>query len=53
MNVGHGAVGEGGGATVSYLLAAVANLESLLKERDGSLSKAQSQMRGLDRLARN
>lgn len=40
-------------ATVADLRATIANLEALLKERDGSLSKAQSQMRGLSRLAGN
>ena len=37
-------------ATVADLKATIANLEALLKERDASLVKAQSQMRGLSKL---
>ena len=38
-------------ATVANLNATIANLENLLKERDAILSKAQSRMRGLSKLA--
>ena len=40
-------------ATVADLKATIANLEALLQERDGSLSKAQNQMRGLSKLVEN
>ena len=40
-------------ATVAGMEATIANLEALLKERDCTLAKAQSQMRGLSRLAGN
>lgn len=40
-------------ATVADLKATIANLEALLQERDGSLAKAQNQMRGLSKLVEN
>lgn len=38
-------------ATIAGLEATIANLEHLLQERDGSLAKAQNQMRGLKAMA--
>ena len=40
-------------ATVAGMETTIANLEALLKERDDTLATAQSQMRGLSRLAGN
>lgn len=39
--------------TITDLRATIANLEALLKERDHSLGKAQSQMRGIAKLIEN
>ena len=40
-------------ATIADLRATVSRLESLLQERDASLTKAQNQMRGLSKLVEN